>query len=199
MGKVTSVQQQVVSHNKSSPKWWAKMNFSGLGKYKKIIAPVVALVVLGVVYMCLQIPTKSSSYTSSQIAYTSTMQYVDHMEARLRSILGSIKDAGEVEVMIAVDGSPELKLATTVEEKTTTTTSASGGSTQTVTVVTDPIIVEVSGEEEPLILMEIMPSITGVVVVASGASYTKVKLQMLEAVQALLNITGDKVKIIEGR
>lgn len=196
----TPKQQKIASNNKSSPpKKWIKWDFSFISKYKKIMIPLVMLIVLGLLYLYTNnLNTSHSTKSSSELSYTTAVAYQKDLESRLKNILGSIKGAGKVEVMVTIDGSPELKFATNVEEKTTTTTSSGGSENKTVSVVTNPIILNVKGEEQPLVLMEILPKVRGVVVVAKGASDTKVKLQMLQAVQALLDVTSDKIDIIEG-
>lgn len=196
----TLKQQKVISNNKSSPpkkKW--KLDFSILNKYKKIMIPLIMLMILGFLYLYTNnLNANKTNKSSSELSYTSAVAYQNDLETRLKKILGNIKGAGKVEVMVTIEGSPELKFATNVEEKTTTTTSSGGSENKTVTVVTNPIILNVKGEEQPLVLMEILPKVKGVVVVAKGASNTKVKLQMVQAVQALLDVTSDKIDIIEG-
>ncbi len=202
MVEISSIQQQkITANNKASPPKtkWKNINFQTVKKYKKIIIPLLLLMVLGCLYLYItSFQVVSTNNQSSELSYTSAVAYQKDLESRLKNILSTIKGAGKVEVMVTIDGSPELKFATTVEEKTTTTTSAGGSENKTVTVITDPIILNVNGKEQPLILMEILPKVKGVVVVATGANDTKIKLQMIEAVQALLDVASDKIDILEG-
>ena len=79
------------------------------------------------------------------------------------------------------------------EGKTTTT---STGSVTTTT--TEPIIVKVNGEESPLVLKETLPEIKGVIVVSSGASDVKIKLDIITAVTTVLGIDSNKVEVFVG-
>ena len=56
-------------------------------------------------------------------------------------------------------------------------------------------VINVNGSSEPLVLYEIMPDIKGIVIVASGAGDVRVKLDILKAVQALLNVQSSQVEI----
>ena len=83
------------------------------------------------------------------------------------------------------------------QQQANTTTNASG-TTTSITVVEEPIIITQNGEETPLVLMEILPVVKGVVVVAEGAKDVGVKLQLLEAVQALLSLSSGNIQILTG-
>jgi stage III sporulation protein AG len=111
----------------------------------------------------------------------------------LNKVISNIKGAGTINVMISIDSSPELSIAETTEGKTTTT---STGSVTTTT--TEPIIVKVNGEESPLVLKETLPEIKGVIVVSSGASDVKIKLDIITAVTTALGIDSNKVEVFVG-
>ena len=100
-------------------------------------------------------------------------------------------------VMVTLESGPELKIATQVDERTTSSTNSSGTNTS-VTVVEEPIIITQNGEDKPLVLMEILPVIKGVVVVAEGAKDVATRLNILEAVQALLGISNSNIQILIG-
>lgn len=131
--------------------------------------------------------------STSGVDYTSSKEYVTDLEQKLTSLIGSIKGAGQTKVMVTIESGPEIKVANTVEEKTTTTSSGT-----TVTVVTNPIIIEQNGEQIPLILMEVVPKVKGVIVVSEGASNAKVKLDIYTAIKALLDIPSGNIEIFSG-
>ncbi len=168
-------------------------------KGAKIILPMVMLALVVLMYMGL---TSSNSKTTSvlkdnqttnSVNFTSGLDYIQQIEKRLEKILGSIKNAGETKVMISISGSPELEIAKNVEEKTVTTTNGT-----TVTVVTEPILVDVNGEEVPVVLKESLPQITGVIVVSAGAGDAKVKLDIITAIKALLDIPSGSIEVFAG-
>ena len=161
----------------------------------KLILPIALLVLIVCVYMSLF--NEETSTESSSISYTSSLEYCSILEDKLTKVLGSVKGAGSVHVMVTLESGPELKIATQIDERTNTNTSSSG-STTSVTVVEEPIVVKQNGEEKPLVLMEILPVVKGVVVVAEGAKDSAVKLNLLEAVQSLLGLDGESIQILTG-
>lgn len=132
---------------------------------------------------------QATASSSSNIMYVSTSDYVLGVESKLKSILNNINGAGKVEVMISVDGSSEIQFAT---DETITTNG------QTTEKTINIVFVTKDGVNQPIITSEKLPKINGVVVVSSGAKDTKVKLQLMSAVQTLINIDCDKIQILEG-
>lgn len=162
----------------------------------KLILPIVLLVIVFSVYYSL-FKNDSDTTKDKGVSYTSSMQYCKELEDKLCKVLGNVKGAGNVNVMVTLESGPELKIATQVDEKTNTTTNSSG-TTTSVTIVEEPIIVTQNGEEQPLVLMEILPVIKGIVVVAEGAKDVNVRLNLLEAVQALLGLNSSNIQILTG-
>ncbi len=163
----------------------------------KIVVPLILLVLVITIYYSFFNDSSKKSLSSSNISYTSSLEYSKLLEDKLKSVLSNIKGAGNVNVMITLESGPELKIATQTDERTNTTTNASG-TTTSITVVEEPIIITQNGEETPLVLMEILPVVKGVVVVAEGAKDVGVKLQLLEAVQALLSLSSGNIQILTG-
>lgn len=163
----------------------------------KIVVPLILLVLVLTIYYSFFNDSSKKTSSFSSISYTSSLEYSKLLEDKLKSVLSSIKGAGNVNVMITLESGPELKIATQTDERTNTTTNASG-TTTSITVVEEPIIITQNGEETPLVLMEILPVVKGVVVVAEGAKDVGVKLQLLEAVQALLSLSSGNIQILKG-
>lgn len=163
----------------------------------KIVVPLILLVLVITIYYSFFNDSSKKTSSFSSISYTSSLEYSQLLEDKLKSVLSNIKGAGNVNVMITLESGPELKIATQTDERTNTTTNASG-TTTSITVVEEPIIITQNGEETPLVLMEILPVVKGVVVVAEGAKDVGVKLQLLEAVQALLSLSSGNIQILTG-
>ena len=62
----------------------------------------------------------------SSISYTSSLEYCAILEDKLKTVLGSVKGAGNVNVMVTLESGPELKIATQIDERTNTNTNSSG-------------------------------------------------------------------------
>lgn len=166
-------------------------------KNLKILVLIIIAIVIGFVLIDASSSTtkESSSTTSSKsYGYISTLDYCAELESKLQNVLSNVKGAGQVRVMVTVDGSPELVYAKEEDSKvssntTGTTTSSSSAS---------PIIVTTGGESNALILTENLPKVKGVIVVSSGANDVGIKMNILNAVSTLLDISIDKVSVLQG-
>ncbi len=153
------------------------------------------LVVIVLIIVALLIYTSASSLFNNEEseAKSSTNEYVASLEARLGEVLSNVKGAGKVSVMITVESGSEIVIATSTEEKTNTS-SGTSNSNQSTTIVEKPIIIG----DEPVVLIEKAPKIKGVIVVAQGASNIQVRLELLKAVQALLEVESSNVEVFVG-
>lgn len=133
--------------------------------------------------------TTDSSNSTSQ-TYISTSQYVESLEKRLKTVLSQIQGVGSLEVMVSVSSSVELNFAT---DDTITT------SGQNIEKESKIIFVEIDGEKKPIVISEKMPEISGIVVVSSGAKDTKVKLDIISAIQTLLKLDSSKIEVFVGK
>ena len=106
--------------------------------------------------------------------------------------MSKIDGAGEVTVMVSLDGSPELVYASDNDSKTSST--ANG----TTTTTSSNLIIVNGSDSGALILKENLPSVKGVIVVSSGANNVAIKLDILNAVSTLLDISTDKINILKG-
>ena len=156
-----------------------------------IVTIIFVLILLVILFGDFNLFGSTSTNTSSQsnINYTTSAEYVTQIEAKLKNLISKIKGTGNVEVMITLDTSASVVLATSDETKT------SGGTT---TVSANPIILEQNGQSYPIIVSEILPKIKGVVVVSSGANNTAVRLNILNAVQTLLDLNNSQINILVG-
>lgn len=155
-----------------------------------LIFAVSALLILNSSFGTSFINTKTESNSN----YMTCLEYCEKLENKLTEVLGKISGVGDVDVMITAESGPEIKIATSTDEKTNTTTSGSN-STSNSTIITDPIIITSSGSNSPIVLTEMAPKITGVIVVASGAKDVKVKLYLIDAIKALLDVSSNNIQI----
>ncbi len=165
------------------------------GKNLKIIILLIVFVVALILIMNLSKGTsKDVASTVSSNTYTTSLEYSKMLESKLESVLSQVKGAGQVKVMITLDGSPELVYAMDSDSKVSN--SSSGGTTTTSSQT--PIIVSKNGSSSPLILTEILPKVKGVIVVSSGANDVSIKLDILNSVSTLLGISTDKINVLKG-
>lgn len=165
---------------------------------KKIFTPknikILSLIVLAIVGAVILFGVGNKKQTMSPTSqsgyvYRSTLEYCAELEGKLEKVLSSIKGAGNVKVMISVDGSPEIVYATDTDEKTTTNSSGTTSESKSSSVV---------NSSDALILTENLPNVKGVIVVSSGAADVGVRLSILNAVATLLGISTEKVNVLKG-
>lgn len=160
---------------------------------------VVLLIAVVLIIWFADFGTNANETTKDTTSTSSLSQYTTELENKLSATLSQIEGAGSVSVMITLDGSSQLILAYETESKSNTTdnTTSSGTSTKTnnTTANSTPIIINSNGQSTPLVLSEIMPDVKGVVVVCEGANNIRVKLNILEAVQALLGVSSSQIEI----
>ena len=160
---------------------------------------VVLLIAVVLIIWFADFGTNANKTTKDTTSTSSLSQYTTELENKLSATLSQIEGAGSVSVMITLDGSSQLILAYETESKSNTTdnTTSSGTSTKTnnTTANSTPIIINSNSQSTPLVLSEIMPDVKGVVVVCEGANNIRVKLNILEAVQALLGVSSSQIEI----
>ncbi|MBQ8749118.1 MAG: hypothetical protein IJZ29_01425 [Clostridia bacterium] len=155
-----------------------------------IIVVIACLIVFLIYFSTSSTDVKENSSASS----LTSSAYAVEIEEKLCKVLSNVKGAGNVNVMITLESGTEIIVATSKEERTNTS-SSSNNTTQSVTVVESPVIVG----KEPLVLMEILPKIKGVIVVAQGANDVAVRLELLRAVQALIDVDSNQIEIFVGK
>lgn len=161
-------------------------------KHIEIILAVVLCAVILVIYISSL--GKGVSLQTSTEKSTSISAYSAFLENKLANVLTNIEGAGTVHTMITFESGTEFVYATNDESKTNTNTSQSS-TISTTTTSSSPYI----KNNEGLLVKEIYPQISGVVVVASGAKDTKVKLEIIKAVQALLDVPIANIEVLVGK
>lgn len=171
--------------------------FTKFFKIKHVKTAVIVLI-FGFVALLILNSSFGTSLTNkssaSNLSYMTCLEYCEKLENKLTEVLGEISGVGNVKVMVTAESGPLINVATSTDERTNTTTSGENSTTNS-TVVKDPIVISSSGKNSPLVLSEMAPKITGVIVVASGAKDARVKLNLIEAIQALLDVSSSNIQI----
>ena len=175
-----------------------------LDRFEKLLTKknlkIVLLIIVGVVAIVLFFGFNSnkanstSNTVSSTNSYISTMDYCQIIENKLIEVLSKVDGAGAVSVMVTVDGSPEIIYA---NEQDKTTSSNSSGTTSSST-YSSPIIIDANGSSSALVMTEVLPAVKGVIVVSSGAGNVATRLNLLNAVSTLLDISIEQVTVLKG-
>jgi len=139
--------------------------------------------------------TEDASSAVTEISYVSTE---DSLALQLQETLSAIEGAGRVEVMITYESTGEIVPAISIDKQVSTTVDeGESGKSTTSSENTQSEVVTINGSDgtEALVLKENSPPITGVIVVAEGADDIEVRLNLLSAVQTLLDISPNQVNV----
>lgn len=123
--------------------------------------------------------------------------YAYELEKKLEKILGQIKGAGKVNVMVTLDETTEkIPAVNKTENQEKTNEEDSQGGVREIKREDSSVQVVTKGNDGSiLVLKEIKPKVKGVIVVAEGAYDIEVKEQLYEAVKTALGISGNKVEV----
>lgn len=175
-------------------KWTEKLMllWDRLKKIKHIglyLALLLAVIVVGIYFTTLSSSKEENPSTNLDTniqTFSSSSEYITWLENKLENVLGKVKGAGNVEIILTLDKGFEYVYVTEEEIKEL----ASGGS------VTTTKVVLVNGQ--PVLEEEIFPSIKGIVVVSQGAEDVGVRLNLLSALQTVVSVDSSKITILEG-
>ena len=143
---------------------------------------------------------KPQATVSDAIEKNDTAAADSDLSRQMQDILSTIQGAGATRVMITYETGGEIVPATSENSETTTTNSNQNGNDQTSESVkkqTSVVTVQNQSNSSALVLKEKMPEVKGVIVISEGAGDIRVKMNILKAVETLLNISADKVDVFE--
>jgi stage III sporulation protein AG len=123
------------------------------------------------------------SNNNSNLSSDTNIEYIENLEKRLSDTLSCVKNAGKVKVVITVGSGMESVLATKV---------IMNNNNGIVEKKEEPITVN----GKTVVLKENYPKITGVLIVAEGASNISVKNKLLNATISLLDVEAKNIEIL---
>lgn len=118
------------------------------------------------------------------------------MEDRLKRVLSKVDGVGDVDVIINYESTAE-RVPAFSEDRQVSKSDSQGTSSETTSEKSDIATVQGNGASEALIVKENQPEVRGVIVVAQGAEDISVRMNLLNAVTTLLNVSADKVEILK--
>jgi len=164
------------------------------GKLKSIkhihwIIAGIAIAVMLAIYFSSFFSNRNSADTGNPPQQNVSASSSDHLrlkEERLAFILSQIDGVGRTEIFIAWESGVESVIAYITNE-------TSGGSSSAPAIITGP------GGSRPIVLQEILPRATGAIIVAQGANEIRVRLHIINAVTATLDIPADRISVFAMR
>lgn len=190
-------QTNIVSDQVDKPK--KKIMFNGLfNKLKKIkhldiILTVLFIAIILLIYFSsFNSNNKSSSdiEKSTEIEFTPISEYQSSLERKIEETISAIKNAGSVKAMVVFSEGIETVIAYSTEKKQ--------NKDGTTTEINSPVLITNNGKTQPIILQENLPMPTSIIVVATGAKDTNVKLEILRVVQAMFELNSSNIEIFAG-
>lgn len=128
-----------------------------------------------------------------------TLDYETKQKEELKEILSKMEGVGDVEVSMYFE-SGEVKVPaynSTTQQAETREEDSQGGTriTNQQTGGDTVVMSSNSGENEPFIVQTYKPKLTGILIVAEGASSNKIKYEIQTAISALYNLSLEKVNV----
>ena len=177
-----------------------KLSFINIGdrlksksnKIKIFISALLILIILLIFFSSFKTGKKTNNVET--INNASWMEYCEKQENRLKYVLGQIKGLENVNVFIMTESSPtikyleETKTENVVKEQNTTTS------------IETKIVMSKDGSmTTPVVVVEVLPKITGVLIVAKGVNNSKLKATLINSVSAILDVKVSCIEILEGK
>lgn len=145
-------------------------------------------------------PETQEVFLSEDKDKTPFEQYEKVYTEKLRAILENLVGVGEVDIMVTVESTEEtVPLRDQSESQSITDEKDTGGATRHITTVTKEgkiVVVEVSGEDQPLIQKVIQPKVGGVAIVAEGAENLTVQKMIKEVVSKGLDVPSHRITVM---
>lgn len=137
---------------------------------------------------------------NNQIQNTDRENYEEQLEERLEGILTCVEGAGKVKVMITLESSSTMQVASQGSDshKEITESDAQGGSRITTESQKEEEKIYTTndeGESVPFIEKEWMPQVEGVVIVAQGGGDASTAEHLTKAAKAVLGIEVNKITV----
>ena len=152
-----------------------------LGELLKRYQAVLLVLAVGLVLLLWpQSETVDVAGVSEQTEATVDFQ-VEALEQRISAALSNIQGVGECTVVLTLESSARQVLATNQK----------GEEEETVVVSTG------SGQQQPVTVQQISPEFQGALVVCTGGGDPQIKLQVLQAVEALTGLNANQISICE--
>ncbi len=124
--------------------------------------------------------------------------YIEGLENKLEKTIGGMEGAGKVLVMITLkDNGEKILDKNQPYESEVSKSNEAGRESENTSIRSDQetVLIEKTGDTEPIVVQEMYPAIEGVVVVCEGGDDTSLALRIKEAASALFSIDSHKIVV----
>lgn len=161
-------------------------NFKHFKTIFVVFLSIIVVVIFASSFRRKTVKNSSSSTKTSSLA----IEYCKSQENRLEQVLENVKGISNVKVFVMVDEGPTLRY---VED------SSRSDSQNNNTITTTTVIVKNGTISQPIVVVETLPKIKGVLVIAKGAGNIKTKSMLTNIISSVLCINISNVEVLEGR
>lgn len=165
------------------------------------------IIIIGIAGMALILlssilPRQPSNETATeQQQMVSNSQYEQLLEQRLIKLISEIDGAGKTNVLVTLENGEENIYAVNKEDSQDIsekwTEDGQKNQDNSKENRQDIVIIKQDGNEQPVITTTIEPRVKGVVVVCQGGGIATIKSKISQAVTTALNISSDRVCVIQ--
>lgn len=172
-------------------------------KLKKIMNTkrLVIICMIGIGLLLLPDLFVSKKQEAAPLIAESTSQnhsvYEKELEARLSSILSTIRGVSQVSVMITLEDGGETYYARNLKSDAKNTADGSLTEDSNQTDGSLALKNEAGGGQSPILLKSQTPKISGVLVTAKGVGIPSVQADVISAVRAVLDVPIHRVEVLE--
>ncbi|MCR4430719.1 MAG: stage III sporulation protein AG [Tepidanaerobacteraceae bacterium] len=176
----------------------------------KAIFNLIIIFAIGFLFLSLskftESPRRSQSGDIQNINVTpvqnaSEQSYEEKLEKHLADVLKKVIDVGDVNVMITLENEVMVEPAynTINNQKTSEEKDGEGGIRSTIETQSNRqvVLLQKGGDDEPLLVKKSTPAIKGVLIVAEGASSSRIIDQITRATSTVLDIPVYKIKVLQ--
>lgn len=162
---------------------------------------IVGLLAIGFIFFSEFNGAKGKDTTKTKQPQTTSDEYVEYIEQKVHKIVSSIKDVGDVDIMVTLESGKESVYAQEEKknyDKTEQDSQSSGTKKQEKETSESSAIIVDQGSgngKQALIEKELEPKIQGVVVVCQGGDDPEVRARVSEAITTALKISSARVCI----
>lgn len=175
-----------------------KMHGLNAKKKTQYLAVLLVVAIILAIYFS-SLDTGSAQKTDGEAAAGAPAETISsdtEMEDRLKRVLSKVDGVGDVDVIINYESTAE-RVPAFSEDRQVSKSDSQDTSSETTSEKSDIATVQGNGASEALIVKENQPEVRGVIVVAQGAEDISVRMNLLNAVTTLLNVSADKVEILK--
>lgn len=160
------------------------------------------LLVLGIGLLLALLPGRKRTQTTvpaetvpavQEMAVETGEEYCRRIQTQLESILGEIRGAGQVRVMLTLSEDRRTIYQTDFE----TSVDQDQEGTKNVSRHNTVILSRGSSYDEPVVVTENYPVFQGALILSQGADDPTVRLDLTNAVSALLRLSADKITVVK--